>query len=294
MSEEIQVKAVQNTGAKSRWGLSSFIYKTEGKKRSLNTKLVILSLSFFITVSTSYSLISTFFNSNSIPNNSIGLKSMLPNHTENSELINVNSLSTKSVDSKNKLKMTDHKFMGAQIINRQNKVQIPGGTLVKAQILTQSAQGLVRALLTEAVVIQGEEIIPAGSTISGLSQSTDDRLQIRFNKILDKAGTTYPIQAVACDESDQALGIKGKKSSRAAWLLATSTSLSVLSQAASGLNANSTNNMTNEEKLKKSAINEASKNTLEESQNYLADFKNQKSMIQVDSGAIIFILFEGE
>jgi hypothetical protein len=290
MSEEIQVKTVKNNGAESRWGLGSFLYKTDGKKRSLNTKLMIFLVSIFVLLSTTYSLISAFFNPNQIGNETIGIKTISSAQSENSELVQLDS---KNLTSKRKIS-TGKYFPGAQIINRQNKIQIPGGILVKAQILSQSPQGFIRAVLSEPVVVQGEEIISSGSTVSGSSQSNEDRLQIRFNKMLDKNGKAYPIEALACDESDQALGVKGKKSTRAAWLLATTTGLSVLSQAAQGV-GNSTNPQdTLGEQLKKRAISESSKTTLEQSQNYLSDFKNQKTMIQVDSGTVIYILFEGE
>ncbi len=290
MTEETQVKPAKNKGAKSRWGLGSLIYKTEGKKRSLNTKLIIFLLGIFVILSTTYSLISAFFDPAQIGNETIGLKTILNGQSQNDELVQLDSKNTTT-----KRKVTSSKyFAGAQIINRQNKVKIPGGTLVKAQVLTQSPQGHIRAVLSEPVIIQGEEIISSGSTISGVGLSNDDRLHVRFNKMLDKSGKTYTIEALACDESDQALGIKGKKSTRAAWLMATSTGLSVLSQVSQGINSYSTPEETLEEQLKKRAVGEASKNTLEQSQNYLSDFKNQKTTIQVDSGTAIYILFEGE
>ncbi len=290
MNEEIQIKAVKNNGAESRWGLGSFLYKTEGKKRSLNTQLMIFLMGLFVLLSTTYSLISAFFNPNQIGSDVIGLKSISTNESERDDLV---QLESRNLISKKKT-LTSKYFAGAQIINRQNKIQIPGGTLVKAQVLSQSPQGLIRAILSEPVVIQGEEIIPSGSTVSGPSQSNDDRLQIRFNKMLDKNGKTYPIEALACDESDQALGVKGKKSTRAAWLMATSAGLSALSQASQGLGNSSSAQDTFGEQIKKRALTDASKSTLEQSQNYLSDFKNQKTMIQVDSGTSIYILFEGE
>ena len=290
MNEEVQVKSVKNNGAESRWGLGSFIYQTEGKKRSLNTKLVIVSLSIFIIFSTIYSLTSAFFNPSQIGNEVIGLKT-ISDQSDQTDLIQLNS--NPQTIRKSKLIVTKS-FTGAQIINCQNKVQIPGGTMVKAQILSQSPQGLIRAILTEPVIVQGEEIMASGSTISGLSQTNDDRLHVKFNKMLDKNGKSYPIEALACDEADQSLGLKGKKSTRNAWMMATSAGLNLLSQASQGLNNNSSAQTALEEQIKKRAIFEASKTTLEQSQNYLSDFKNQKSIIQVDSGATIYILFEGE
>lgn len=292
MDENNIVKIVKNNGAKSRWGLGSPFYKIEGSKKSLNTKLLLSVSALFILVSVTYSLVSEFFKPTRTINQAIGFNGSVT-QASGAEVIEINSSQNQNVNRTNK-KSARAQILGAQIIQRSQQVSIPCGTMVKAQVLSQSAQGRIRAVLSESVYVQGEEILAAGVVVTGIGQSMNDRLQVRFNKAIDKNGKSISIEAVACEESDQSLGLKGEKTSRNAWLMATGAGLSVLSQASRGVNPNFSNESTLEERLKNSAINEASRSALDQSQNYLSDFKNQKSVIQVSGGTAFYLLFEGD
>lgn len=286
-----EVKVVNNNGAKTRWGLSSPFYKTEGSKKSLNTKLLMSLSALFILVSITYSLASEFFKPTRILNSTIGFNGAVT-QSNDTQVIEINSNQSGTTNRTGR-KVSKPQILGAEIIQRKSSVTIPSGVIVKAQILSQSPQGRIRAVLSESVYVQGEEILTTGVTITGIGQSMNDRLQIRFNKALDKNGKSTAIEAVACEE-DQSLGLKGEKTSRNAWLMATGAGLNVLSQASRGVNPNFSNEASLEDRLKNSAINEASRSALDQSQNYLSDFKNQKSIIQVSSGTTFYLLFEGD
>lgn len=124
----------------------------------------------------------------------------------------------------------------------------------------------------------------------------DDRLTVQFTKLVFKDGQSQNIQAQACDSSDQMVGVKGKKVSKYAVMLATGAALNFLGGVAQGLQDHQIQNgmAIKKNDLKNAALNGASKAALDQSQEILSDMKNKKSIIQVESGKEFLVLFEGE
>ena len=89
------------------------------------------------------------------------------------------------------------KLPGLQKIDRHKAGQIPPGSLVKAILVTGASNGPVRAETTEALRIGGETLIPAGATLLGTGQSTEERLMIRFSQVVFRDGSFENIQAQA-------------------------------------------------------------------------------------------------
>lgn len=299
MEEEVKVSLVDDDGHKRRWGLENLLYRKEGRKLSINAKVTAWMFGIFILTGSAYSIISEFFKPTPTENSGpIGFSEQMGSSSSESEKIQIpigNSEFTKAQSSKGRTKAVVY-YSAPQVIGRPNLGKIPPGTMVKAKFITGASNGPLKAILTEALATNGEEIAPEGTTLVGSGSSGEDRLNVQFSKLVLKDGKSQSIQAQGCDVSDQTVGVKGKKLSKYAVLLATGAGLNFLGGVAEGLQESQIQNgvATKKSDLKNAALNGASKAALDQSQEVLSDLKNKKSVIQVDSGKEFYVLFEGE
>lgn len=299
MNEEVKVSLVGDDGHKRRWGLESLLYRKEGRKLSINAKVTAWMFGLFILAGSAYSIISEFFKPTPTENsNPIGFSEQMGSNSSQSEKIQIpigNSEFNKPQVRINKNKGVLY-FSAPQVIGRPNFGKIPPGTMIKAKFITGASNGPLKAILVEALAVNGEDIAPTGTTLVGSGSSGEDRLNVQFTKLVFKDGKSQSIQAQGCDLSDQTVGVKGKKLSKYAVLLATSAGLNFLGGVAEGLQESQVQNgvATRKSDLKNAALNGASKAALDQSQEVLSDLKNKKSVIQVDSGKEFYVLFEGE
>lgn len=295
MSEEVKVKLGQDDGHKRRWGLSNLLYRQEGRKISINAKVTAWTFGVFILAGSAYSVLAEFFrpslseNSNPVAfNEQVTPQTMIQVPSGNSETDKLKStkVRTRAVVS----------YSGLQVIERPNFGKIPPGTIIKAKFITGATNGPLKASLLEALTVNSEEIAPEGAILVGIGSSGDDRLKVQFNKLVFSDGKSQNIQAQACDLSDQTVGVKGKKVSKYAMLLATGAGLNFLGGVAEGLQETQVQNgiATKKSDLKNAALNGASKAALDQSQEVLSELRNKKSIVQVDSGKEFYVLFEGD
>lgn len=295
MSEEIKVILAQDDGQKRRWGLSNILYRKEGRKISINAKITAWTLGVFVMAGSAYSVLAEFFKPPSSEsdgpigfNEQVGSQEKVQVPRGNSE--------TDKPRANNSRPKTVVQYSGLQILQRPNFGKIPPGTMIKAKFITGASNGPLKAELLEPLSVNGEEIAAEGSILVGNGSSGDDRLTVQFTKLVFKDGKSQTIQAQACDISDQTVGVKGKKVSKYAVLLATGAGLNFLGGVAEGLQETQTQNGTTTKKsdLKNAALNGASKAALDQSQEVLSELRNKKSIVQVDSGKEFYILFEGD
>jgi len=295
MKEEVQVNVASDDGHKRRWGLSSLLYRREGTKQSLNGKVAAGLFGSFMLAGVAYSVASEFFKST--PSESSG-PITFNDQVNPQEKVQV-PIGTSELDhpssKKNKSKAATN-YSGLQVIQRPNFGKIPPGIMVSAKFVTGASNGPLKAVLTEPLSVNGEEIAPEGTTLVGNGSSGEDRLLVQFTKLVFKDGKSQNIQAQACDASDQLVGIKGKKVSKYAIMLATGAALNFLGGVTEGLQENQVQNGVAVKKndLNNAALNGASKAALDQSQVVLSDVRNKKSVIQVENGQEFLTLFEGE
>lgn len=299
MDEEVKVSLVGDDGHKRRWGLEKLLYRKEGRKLSINAKVTAWMFGLFILAGSAYSIISEFFKPTPTENSGpISFTEQMGSRSSEAEKIQIpagNSEFNKPSAGNRKLKVVVY-YTAPQVIGRPNLGKIPAGTMVKAKFITGASNGPLKAVLAESLAVNGEDIAPEGTTLVGSGSSGEDRLSVQFTKLVFKDGKSQGIQAQACDLSDQIVGVKGKKLSKYAVLLATGAGLNFLGGVAEGLQENQIQNgvATKKSDLKNAALNGASKAALDQSAEVLSDLKNKKSVIQVDSGKEFYVLFEGE
>lgn len=295
MSEEVKVSIASDDGYKRRWGRSSLLYRKEGTKQSINAKVAAGLFGSFMLAGVGYSVASEFFKStpseSSGPiafNEQVNPQAKIQVPTGNSELNRPTPMKARPRIAVN--------YPGLQVVQRPNLGKIPPGIMVKARFVTGASNGPLKAILAEPLSINGEDLAPEGTALVGNGSSGEDRLVVQFTKMVFKDGKSQNIQAQACDISDQLVGVKGKKVSKYAIMLATGAAFNFLGGVAEGMQENQVQNGVAVKKndLNNAALNGAAKAALDQSQEVLSSVRNRKSVIQVDSGKEFLILFEGE
>jgi type IV secretory pathway VirB10-like protein len=185
---------------------------------------------------------------------------------------------------------------GLQEIDRHNIDKIPPGSLAKAVLVTGASNGPVRAQLSETLRIQGEALIPAGTTLLGVGQSTEDRLLIHFSKVVFKNGSFEEISAQAADSSDKTVGLKGSRIGRAAMKYAAAIGLNFVGGMAEGLQDRDIvgQQVVTRPSAKNALLNGTSRATLDLANETITDLRNKAPIIQVKAGTKIYIIFDGE
>lgn len=185
------------------------------------------------------------------------------------------------------------KLSGPKLISRSRNVQIPPGTLVRAELVMGASNGSVKAVLIDDLRVNGETLIAAGSTILGRGSSTEDRLFVAFTKVLHKDGDISRVAAEAADQSDKTMGLKGSKVASRAIKLGANVGLKFLSGASQALQETEGQYGATIKKptMRNALLNGAAEAALEESNQIASEYKNSAFVIEVKAGTEFFIFF---
>ena len=186
------------------------------------------------------------------------------------------------------------KLTGPQLMKRPRGIKIPPGMMVKAQLLNGASNGLVKAKLLEPITVDGSEFLARA-----LQHETDhldgwNQLDDFFGQLVYYDGTVDPVQAEACDQSDQTPGLKGSKVGYYGLKLAAGIGLNFAGGMAEGLqDSEGMQGATIKPATTKNALlNGASKAALEQSRDTMSDLKSKQAIIEVPASTTIFILFD--
>jgi type IV secretory pathway VirB10-like protein len=137
-------------------------------------------------------------------------------------------------------------------------------------------------------------LIPAGATLLGTGQSTEERLMIRFTQVVFKDGSFENIQAQAADAEDKIVGLRGSRVGKYAMKYATAVGLNFVGGMAEGLQDREVvgQQVVTKPNTKNALLNGASKATLEMANETMTDLKNSAPIIQIPASQEIFIIFE--
>ncbi len=292
MTEVEQVKVRRDTGHKERWGVGRHLYRQDGKKLTLQGKYALGIVASAFTVTSILALIRPVqlevrspivFNGVVTPVSTINV----PHAADRSDVEQRNKRGSGQV--------IKH-YSGLQVVNRPRLGQIPPGTTVRAKLITAASNGLVKATLSESLIVNGDGIAEAGTILIGNGSSTEDRLQIDFSKLIFRDGTVQNIKAQACDQEDQAIGIRGSRVGKYASQLAAGIGLNFAGGLAEGLQDSQVQGGVAVKKtnFKNAALNGAAKASLEQSKDIMEKWKQKQTVIQVKAGTEICIIFDGE
>lgn len=188
---------------------------------------------------------------------------------------------------------TPLKLAGPKLITRSRNVEIPSGTLARAELVTGASNGSVKAILKDAVRVNGETLIEAGSTILGRGSSTEDRLFVTFTKVLHKEGDVSQVEAEAADSSDKTMGLKGSKVASRAINLAANVGLKFVAGATTALQETEGQSGVAVRKptMKNAFLSGAAESALEQSNQIASEYKNSAPVIEVKAGTEFFLFF---
>ncbi len=185
------------------------------------------------------------------------------------------------------------KLNGPKLLKRPRDIAITPGALAMAVLVTGASNGPVKAALSDGLTINGEELIEPGAVLLGTGQSSEERLFIRFDKVVFKDGSMQGIQADAADSSDKTPGLKGSKVGQYALSLGGSVGLNFVSGLADGLQEKEVQGpaVVNKSTVKNAMLNGASRAALDQSREMMTSLKNNKPIIEVTEGTPIYVLF---
>ncbi len=172
---------------------------------------------------------------------------------------------------------------------------IPPGAETNAVLLSGATNGMIKAQLTEALKVDGVSLLDAGTLLIGEGQSSDERLFIRFNKAVFKNGKFIRVSAQGYDISDKILGLKGSRVGDYTMKLAASSGLYFLSGLASGMKTEeiALPGQARRPQIGDAALQGVSTAASEQAKQYLEQMKNKAPLIEVKSGSVFIVTFDG-
>ena len=170
---------------------------------------------------------------------------------------------------------------------------IPAGSEVIAQLGSGGANGMIKAMLIEPLRSQGEILLPRGTILLGKGSSNDDRLYVTFRRAISPDRTPIKINAIAYDEKDRIIGLKGKKVSDYAFKLAASAGLIFLGGVADGMREDGSANpfAARRPTMRDAALNGVTTSTSNVSRDVLDSMKNSGERVIVQRAARLVVIF---
>ncbi|MEI8025264.1 MAG: TrbI/VirB10 family protein [Pseudomonadota bacterium] len=188
------------------------------------------------------------------------------------------------------------KLNGPKLLKRPRDISITPGALAMASLAIGASNGPVKAILTDGLVVNGEELIEPEAVLLGTGQSSEERLFIRFDKVVFKDGSMAAIQADAADSSDKTPGLKGSKAGQYALRLGGSIGLNFISGLSEGLQEKEVQGpaVVNKSTVRNAMLNGTNRAALDQSREMMSSLKNEKPVIEVPEGTSFYVLFGKE
>ena len=187
------------------------------------------------------------------------------------------------------------KMAGPELLSRPRGIPIPPGSMIEATLVSGASNGPIKASVSRPLIVNGETLIDSGTTLLGMGTSSQERLFVRFNKLVFQDGTFEDVQAEAIDGGDKIAGLKGSKIGGMGLKLAAGIALNVLGGMSAGLQDQDVVHGVAVQKpsLKNALLNGTGKAAVDESREFMNDVHSQQPIIEVPEGSTIFVIFGG-
>lgn len=181
-----------------------------------------------------------------------------------------------------------------RVLDLQGAFDIPVGTEAGAVLESGATDGIVKARLSNPLLVDGEPVIPSGATIVGRGKSSEERLYVEFNKAILAGGRVISFRAQAFDSDDKILGLKGALVGRRTKKMAMAVGFGVLGGATDALQETSGTSIFGGQRrsVRDAALAGASKAALDQSQVYLEEMKNARPVIEVKTGTAFYLIID--
>lgn len=199
---------------------------------------------------------------------------------------NVNVISRKNYDYSNLRKI--------KVLTLRGLSEIPVGSETKAILVSGATDGIVKAKLTQSLIVDGEPLIPENSILFGKGKSGEERLYVEFNKVIFPSGESFQILAQSFDTSDKIQGLKGAIVGTRAKKMGMAMGLGFLGGLTDGMRETSGSSLFTNQKptVKDAALSGASKAALAQSEAYIEEMKKSPNIIEVKSGTEFIIIID--
>jgi hypothetical protein len=289
---EANVQIAIDEKNRRRWGIG-FFFKQDGKKQTLNSKRAVVFFGLIFTVS--YTIMCFRDTGQKAPSQSTFNNGIQTVQSAGAVVIQNVAEKTKTMQQSSQSKKTIPKLgsFGPQVIARPRLSQIPPGTFIAAKLISGASNNLVKAELTENLIVNGEVLAPEHSVLLGNGSSTEERLFVQFSKIVFSDGTSEAVSAQACDFDDKIAGLKGSKVSRQVTKIAGGIGLGFLGGLSDGLQDTDVQNgsVVVRPSLKNAMLKGTATAALEQSKDFLNEIKDKQPIIEVKSGTHIYVIF---
>lgn len=197
-----------------------------------------------------------------------------------------------NVISKNKIETSA--FGKIKVLTLRALNEIPVGSETKAILVSGATDGIVKAKLTQSLIVDGEPIVPENSILFGKGKSGEDRLYVEFNKVIFPSGESFQILAQGFDVSDKIQGLKGSVVGTRTKKMGLAMGLGFVGGMADGLRETSGTSIFMNQKptLRDAALSGASKAALDQSEAYIEEMKKSPNIIEVKSGTEFVIIID--
>ena len=207
----------------------------------------------------------------------------VPRILNNLENVNVISRKTSEFSEQRKIKVLTLRALS----------EIPVGSETKAILVSGGTDGIVKAKLTQSLIVDGEPMIPENSILFGKGKSGEERLYIEFNKVIFPSGESFQILAQSFDPSDKIQGLKGAIVGTRGKKMGMAMGLGFLGGMTDGLRDTSGSLFISQKPtVKDAALSGASKAALDQSAAYLEEMKKSPNIIEVKSGTEFVIIID--
>ena len=168
----------------------------------------------------------------------------------------------------------------------------PPGSETFATLMSGGANGMVKAQLLEDLVINSDIYAAKNSILIGTGSSTEQRLFIKFSRIVSPEGKSKKVSAQAYDFGDHIRGLVGKKVSDRMFKIAASSALIFLGGVADSLQDNDQGIFGAPKKsLRDAALGGVAQATTEHGKRYL-DELDKDNQIEVKRETQFVVIFE--
>ena len=178
-----------------------------------------------------------------------------------------------------------------RVLSLRSISQLPIGSEMHAVLASGATDGIVKAVLINPLIVDGEPVLPERAVLFGKGRSGETRLFVEFSKVILPTGESYPIRAQAFDLTDQILGLKGAIVGTRTKKMAGAIAFGLVGGMAAGLQDTS-GSFFNQRKptLRDGALAGASKASLDQSQAFMDEMKKSPNIIEVKAGTNIVVM----
>jgi|GEM_PF-3351878 len=185
-------------------------------------------------------------------------------------------------------------FSGLSRFDRSELNKILPGTEVRGKLLSGATDGFIKAQITSSGG-KTREVLKKGAILIGKGVSTNNRLHIKFSKLIHTDGSVQNVSAVALDESDKTTGLKGSNVNHYGYRLGAAAGLHFLGGISEGMREKQVIGgfPVDTPNLKNAALGGLSQASIELATEEMNKAKAQKPRYTIPFGTPIFILFTG-